>query len=97
MVEARLHWLEFQDSAERESDRMANAVVVENGQVTVRPPRQGKPLGQLDLSTLSRLHQAGLVRALAGALDCVGGGIIGVVGLPVNLLKADFSGVEEAL
>lgn len=40
-----------------------------------------------------RLHEAGVARALSGALDCAAGSIIGVMALPRNILKADFMGV----
>jgi len=44
-----------------------------------------------------RLHQVGVVRALSGALDCAAGTIIGVMALPLNILKADFLGVQRYL
>jgi hypothetical protein len=38
-----------------------------------------------------------MVRALAGALDCVAGTIIGVVALPIRILRADFGVVRSML
>jgi hypothetical protein len=41
------------------------------------------------------LHQVGVARALFDALDCAAGTIIGVMALPMNILKADFQGVTR--
>jgi hypothetical protein len=38
-----------------------------------------------------------LIRALASALDCLAGVIIGVAALPMNLLRADFTKARKAL
>ena len=43
------------------------------------------------------LHVAGVIRALASALDCLAGAIVGVVGLPAKILKADFKAVRRML
>jgi hypothetical protein len=39
LIEAALHWLEFLDYSEQESDMFADAVQIEHGQVVVRAPR----------------------------------------------------------
>lgn len=44
-----------------------------------------------------RIHQAGIIRALASALDCLAGVIIGVAALPLSILKADFAGARRTL
>lgn len=95
LVEAGLHWLEFLDVADRESDRLAYAVKIENGEFVVKAPRRQSPLEDIGVE-LVRLHVAGMVRALAGALDCVAGTIIGVVALPTRILRADF-GVARSM
>jgi len=95
LIEAALHWLEFLDSAERESDRLVNAVKIEKGQPIITPPRPQSPLEDLGRQMV-RLHVAGVVRALSGALDCMAGTIIGVVALAKNILRADFGGVRAA-
>jgi hypothetical protein len=42
------------------------------------------------------MHIAGVARALSAALDCLAGAIIGVVALPISILKADWGGLEKA-
>ena len=96
LIEAALHWLEFLDCADRESDRLAYAVKIENGEFVVKAPRRQNPLEDVGLE-LVRLHVAGMVRALAGALDCMAGSIIGVVALPTRILRADFGVVRSML
>jgi hypothetical protein len=75
MTEAALHWLEFLDAAERDSARFADAVQIENGRPTISAPRPRSPLDQL-APELVRVHYAGIVRALASALDCLAGVVI---------------------
>jgi hypothetical protein len=96
LIEASLHWLEFLDFAERESDRLAYAVKIENGEFVVKAPRRQSPFEDVGLE-LVRLHVAGMVRALAGALDCMAGSIIGVAALPTRILRADFGVVRSML
>ena len=96
LVEAALHWLEFLDFAERESDRLAYAVTLENGEFVVKAPRRQSPLEDIGLQFV-RLHVAGMVRALAGALDCMAGSIIGVAAVPTRILRADFGVVRSVL
>lgn len=96
LIEASLHWLEFLDFADRESDRLAYAVKVENGEFVVKAPRRLTPLDDVG-SELVRLHVAGMVRALAGALDCVAGSIAAAVALPTSILRADFGVVRSTL
>jgi hypothetical protein len=96
MIESAIHWLEFRDASERLSDRFANAVVLENGKPVVSMPRPQSPLEELSLYTM-RLHYVGCVRALAGALDCMAGTIIGVSALPTAILRADFRQVRGLL
>lgn len=89
LVEASLHGLEFLDYAEQESDMFADAVQVERGELVVRAPRRASPIDDIVLE-MSDLHLLGVARALSGALDCLAGVIIGVVGLRANILRADF-------
>ena len=44
-----------------------------------------------------RMHQAGLIRGIASALDCLAGVIIGVAALPQSILKADFKQARAVL
>lgn len=43
------------------------------------------------------LHMAGFFRAVGSAIDCVGGAIVGVLGLKDRLLKSDFGRTASAL
>jgi hypothetical protein len=96
MIESALHLLEFLDWSERESDRLANVVRIENGKLVLRMPRPQNPLETLG-NQMVRLHVAGAVRALAGALDCMAGTIIGFLALPKPILRADFRVVRSFL
>ncbi len=96
MIESALHCLEFADSSDRHSDRFVNALRLENGKLDVKAPRPTSPLEELS-SHMMRLHVVGCVRALAGALDCVAGTIIGVLALPTSILMADFRNARRLL
>jgi hypothetical protein len=91
-----VHRLEFLDFADRLSDRFVDAVKIEDGIPIMKAPRAQSPLDDLGVQMV-RLHIAGTVRALAGALDCMSGAIIGVLALPTSILKADFGGVRGIL
>lgn len=92
MVEAAVHWLELLDAIDREDTFQADVIQIINGkpQMVARP--RTTPLESLG-PDIARLHQVGVARALSGALDCAAGTIIGVVALPMNILKADFLAV----
>ena len=96
MTEAALHWLEYLDASDRDSERFVDAVKMENGRPTMTAPRPRCPLDQL-APELIRIHYAGIIRALASALDCLAGVIIGVTALPLNILRADFGKVRTGL
>jgi hypothetical protein len=89
LIEAALHRLEFQDFTAQESDRVANALTFQNGEPIVKVPRRNSPLEDVG-TQLVRLHVAGTVRALSGALDCLAGTIIGVAAIPLSILRSDF-------
>ena len=96
MTEAVLHWLEYQDCAERDSERFADIVQTCNGQLD----DEVLPSPQSAMEELSRemvvLHIAGMARAFSAALDCLAGVIIGVVAVPISILKADWGKLEAA-
>jgi hypothetical protein len=96
MTEAALHWLEFLDASDRDSARFVDAVKMENGRPTIEAPRARSPLEQLGPEFV-RIHQAGIIRALASALDCLAGVIIGVAALPTSILQADFDRARTRL
>jgi hypothetical protein len=98
LVEAKLHLLEYVDAAERESHFVRNAVTL-NADCTVKslkfPPRL-KPADDL-ARHLVALHEGGFARAIGSALDCLGGVIVGVLGLKTSLLRADINRAREVL
>ena len=94
MTEAVLHWLEYQDCAERDSERFADIVQIRNGQFDVVLPSPRNAMEELSREMVV-MHIAGMARALSAALDCLAGAIIGVVALPISILKADWGGLEK--
>jgi len=95
MTEAVLHWLEYQDCAERDSERFADIVQIRNGQFDVVLPSPRNAMEELSREMVV-MHIAGVARALSAALDCLAGAIIGVVAVPISILKADWGKLETA-
>jgi hypothetical protein len=96
MIEAALHWLEYLDCVERDSDRFADAVQQRGGLVTLSPPPPRNPMDELSRNMVA-MHIAGIARALSAALDCLAGTIIGVLALSTPILKADLDRVRKLL
>ncbi len=96
MTEAALHWLEFLDMSEQDSARLAYAVQMLPSGPVIDPPPARSVFEQL-LPDLVRMHQAGAVRAVASALDCLAGVVIGVAALEQSILRADFKDVRKLL
>ena len=96
LIEAGVHWLELLDAADREDTFQADAVQLVNGRLEMRGRPRRTPLESLG-PDIVRLHQVGVARALSGALDCVAGTVIGVMALPMSILRADFVGVQRHL
>ena len=94
LIEAGLHWLELLDAVDREDTFQADAIQIVDGQPQVCARPRLTPLESLALDMV-RLHQVGVARALSGALDCAAGTIIGVMALPLSILKAGFIGVQR--
>jgi hypothetical protein len=97
LVEARLHLIEAMDFWERESDFHARAVsVTTDGRINLQLPERRCPLDELR-PAMSMLHTVGFIRAVAGALDCFGASVVGVVALKTSLLRADLDSARRAL
>jgi hypothetical protein len=96
MTEAALHWLEYLGASDRDSARLADAVKITPTGLVISPPRPRGPLEHL-CPEFIRIHQAGIIRALASALDCLAGVIIGVAALPMSILRADFDRARAKL
>lgn len=94
LIEAGVHWLELLDAVDREDAFQADVIQMADGQPRVRATPRTTPLESLG-PDIVRLHQVGVARALSGALDCAAGTVIGVMALPLSILKADFVGVQR--
>ena len=94
LIEAGVHWLELLDAVDREDTFQADVIQIVDGEPQVCARPRLTPLESLG-PDMVRLHQVGVARALSGALDCAAGTIIGVMALPLNILKADFVGVQR--
>jgi hypothetical protein len=92
MVEAVLHWLEYQDFAERDSERFADVVQMHEGQIVMSLPRPRNALEELSREMVV-MHIVGMARALCAALDCLAGAVIGVAAIPTPILKADLGNI----
>ena len=94
LIEAGVHWLELLDAVDREDTFQADVIQIVDGQPQVCARPRLTPLESLG-PDMVRLHQVGVARALSGALDCAAGTIIGVMALPLSILRADFNGVQR--
>ena len=94
LIEAGVHWLELLDAVDREDSFQADVLQIVDGKTQMCARPRMTPLESLG-PDMVRLHQVGVTRALSGALDCAAGTIIGVMALPLSILKADFNGVQR--
>ena len=94
LIEAGVHWIELLDAVDREDTFQADAIRFVDRQPEMRPRPRRTPLESLG-PDIVRLHQVGVARALSGALDCAAGTIIGVMALPMSILRADLVGVQR--
>lgn len=97
LIEARLDLIEATDFWERESDFHARAVSINtDGRLQVELPERRRPLDEIT-AAMGILHTLGFIRAIAGALDCFGASVVGVVALRTNLLRADLDSARRTL
>lgn len=97
LVEARLHLIEAMDAWERDSDFHARAVsITRDGNIKVETPERKRPLDEIT-HAIAMLHSVGFIRSIAGALDCFGASVVGVMALRINLLRADLDSARRAL
>lgn len=93
LAEAQVERLEHDCAAEDFRKWMSRGVTA-GERSTIEPPRSAYE----ELATHRvQAHLAGALRAWGSALDCVGGCIIGVAGLPSNLVKADLDRALKSL
>jgi len=97
LIEARLHLVEAMDFWERESDFHARAVsITRDGNFKVEMPERRRPLDEIT-PAMGILHAIGFIRAIAGALDCFGASVVGVMALRTSLLRADLDSARRML
>jgi hypothetical protein len=94
LVEAKLHLMDLQHWYDEENRQNADVVSIDpntgEARVQVTPP--GAAIDQL-ATTLSTLHVVGVLQSLNTALDCLGGAIVGVGALPVDIQRATYGSV----
>ncbi len=96
-LEARLHLLQLPYFRRTLNKFVAGIVsVTKAGSIKPKFPRSTKPADDLP-SAMIKLHTAGVVRATASALDCLGGILVGVIGLEEDILRTDFRRATRAL
>lgn len=94
LIEAALHHLELREALDAYSTWVSESVRLEMGEPDVRSPEMWCPMDEVRMEAI-RIHVAGVSRAVAGALDCLAGAAIGVVGLPLSVLYADFDRLRK--
>jgi len=97
LTEAKLHYFEWLDAQRRGNERIANGVSLDPRRgATFKHPASHSAIDDLP-SRLERLHLGGFFRAVGSSLDCLGGAIIGVLGLRTSLRYGDLKNAEKAL
>lgn len=97
LSEAKLHYFEFLDARGRFNDRIADAMFFDSQfkPCFKHPPSQA-PIDDLP-ARLETLHLGGFFRAIGSSLDCLGGSIIGVLGLRTSLRRGDLKAAHQKL
>lgn len=93
LAEAALHQLAYLEAQEGIQRRMVR-YVAPDGKTAIPPATCAADLLPSKLATL---HTAGIFRAVGSTFDCLAAAIIGVLGVPKDILKADFAGVMRWL
>lgn len=97
LVEAKLHYLDWLDARERMNDFIADSIKLDsNGNPYQKLPPVNAPIDELP-NALEAMHICGFFRAIGSSLDCLGGVIIGVLGLKAPLRKNDILKARQAL
>lgn len=89
LTEAQLHLIELRHWEEHDARRFANAVQIVNGVPQLKLPRSERGADDLP-PAMANLHQAGVARAIGSALDCLAGTLVGVLGLPIPIVKTGY-------
>lgn len=97
LVEAKLHFLEWLHIKDQQDAKIADVIKrTPHGTLTQKYPPSNAPIDDLP-NRLEGLHICGFFRAIGSALDCLGGAIIGVLGLNFTLRYNDIANTRKAL
>ena len=97
LVEAKLHYMEWLDVRDKHDARLGDVVSrTTQGDLKVKHPPSNAPIDDLS-NKLEGMHICGFFRAIGSSLDCLGGVVIGVLGLNTNLRWNDIGAAEAAL
>jgi hypothetical protein len=97
LVGAQLHLLELADWWEREGDFLARAISIgPGGGLQVNLPPRACPLDDAPFA-MTGLHVSGFFRSILSALDCLAATVVGVLALPINILRSGMAGTITAL
>ncbi|MBI1859818.1 MAG: hypothetical protein HYR96_02740 [Deltaproteobacteria bacterium] len=96
LIEARLHFLELLEWGDTLTVFLANSIVHDQktGTLRMKHPEHKTPLDELPGEMIG-LHEAGVLRSLGSTLDCLGGAIVGVIGLPTPIVRSDLGVVRK--
>jgi hypothetical protein len=95
LIEARLHLDGFVTARRELDDLYRDAVRILPSGLQLRHPRR-TPHTDI-LPRTEEAHLAGFLRAAASALDCLGATIVGVLGLPTDILRADLRAARRRI
>lgn len=89
LVEAKLHYFEWLDARERTNELIVDSIKIDpSGEPYQKLPPAKAAIDELPYK-LEAMHICGFFRAIGSSLDCLGGAIIGVLGLKSPLRKND--------
>lgn len=95
LVEARLHQLELDRAWKDSLARYAEPrQIIKNSLFADKQPES--PMDELP-DALLELHMAGFFRAVGSAIDCLGGAIVGVLGLRSSILRSDYGNARKKM
>ncbi len=97
LLDAKLHLIQFQSCVDQENNRLADVCKFNRyGQIDTILPKDDCAFDEYNRHLID-LHVAGFLRSVGSAMDCLGGAIVGVLGLPTSILKADFQIAQREL
>lgn len=97
LIEAKIHYLDWLGIRDKLDAKYADIVKrTPYGELEVKHPPSIAPIDDI-LNRLEDMHICGFFQSIGSSLDCLGGVIIGVLGLDTNLRWNDIGAAEAAL